>query len=190
MKLIELENLSKEDLKGKVICFPTDTVYGVGCIIDDEEAIAKIYSLKHRDLDKPLACLVPSIDEVKKLVKDIPAIANEFINEYWPGALTIVFNKKDDFNSSAIKGRTTIGLRMPNSKIALAVLNKFGAMATTSVNISNNPPLNDLNEIKNNFGDLIDYYIDDLEECSKVSSTVVDVTVEPYKVLRNGDIKL
>jgi L-threonylcarbamoyladenylate synthase len=91
---------------------------------------------------------------------------------------------------SFTKGLSTIGFRMPASKIALEVLNKFGPLATTSVNISNQPPINSLDEIIKYFGDKIDYIIEDLEEKSNVSSTIVDVSTNEVKVLRQGDIKL
>lgn len=190
MYIKDLKKLNKEELRGKIICFPTDTVYGVGCLIDDEEALQKIYNLKHRDLSKPLAVLVPSKDSINELVKNSNSQVNEWMDKYWPGALTIIFNKADKVSDNLTKGLSTIGLRMPNSNIALEVLKKFGPLATTSVNLSNTPPLNDLELIKFHFGDQIDYIIEDKEESSKISSTIVDATKEHPIILRQGDIKL
>jgi L-threonylcarbamoyladenylate synthase len=190
MYLKDLHQLKKEDLVGKIICFPTDTVYGVGCILGDETALDKIYELKNRDLSKPLAILVPNKQSIIPFVKECPDIAVNFMDQYWPGALTLIFNKKDGMCDSFTKGLSTIGFRMPASKIALEVLNKFGPLATTSVNISNQPPINSLDEIIKYFGDKIDYIIEDLEEKSNVSSTIVDVSTKEVKVLRQGDIKL
>jgi L-threonylcarbamoyladenylate synthase len=79
---------------------------------------------------------------------------------------------------------------MPNSKVALEVLKKFGPLATTSVNISNNPPINNLEEIIEYFKDKIDYIIEDKEDVSKISSTIVDVSKDKVVILRQGDIKL
>ena len=190
MYIKDLNKLSYEDLKGKIICFPTDTVYGVGCLIDDEEALEKIYNLKHRDLSKPLAVLVPNKESIYKLIKNSNNLVDEWIDKYWPGALTIIFNKAIHVSDNLTRGLSTIGLRMPNSKIALEVLNKFGPLATTSVNLSNTPALNDLELIKLHFGDQIDYIIEDKEVSSKVSSTVVDATKDEPVILRQGDIKL
>lgn len=190
MFIKDLDKLTKEDLIGKVICFPTDTVYGVGCILGDNEALEKIYELKNRDLSKPLAILVPNSNSIVPFINDSPKIADELMNKYWPGALTIIFNKKEGVCDDFTKGLPTIGFRMPNSKVALTVLEKFGPLATTSVNISNNPPLNSLEEIKKYFGDKIDFIIEDKEIISKVSSTIVDVTKEVLVILRQGDIKL
>lgn len=190
MKLEELLKLSKEQLKGKIICFPTDTVYGVGCMIDDLTALEKIYQLKHRDINKPLAILVGNKNDIIPFVKYNDKNVDKLLDQYWPGALTLIFNKKEHILDELVRGKNTIGFRMPNSKIAIDILNYFGPMATTSVNISNQPPLNDLKLIKDEFNDQIDIYIDDLEEVAKISSTIVDVTKVPFQVLREGSIKI
>ena len=190
MFIKDLNKLKKEDLIGKIICFPTDTVYGVGCILGDSKALNKIYELKNRDLSKPLAILVPNSKTVYDFIKECPVAAKQYMDKHWPGALTIIFNKLDSVSDDFTKGLPTIGLRMPNSKIALKVLEKFGPLATTSVNISNNPPLNNLEDIIKHFGTKIDYIIEDKEIVSEVSSTIVDVTKETPVILRQGDIKL
>ena len=190
MFIKDLNQLKKEDLIGKIICFPTDTVYGVGCILGDTVALDKIYELKNRDLSKPLAILVPNSSSINEFIKECPLAAKEYMKMYWPGALTIIFNKKEGICDEFTKGLPTIGFRMPNSKVALSVLEKFGPLATTSVNISNNPPINNLEEIIKYFGDKIDYIIEDKESVSLVSSTIVDVTKEVPVILRQGDIKL
>lgn len=190
MFIKDLNKLSKEDLVGKIICFPTDTVYGVGCILGDNEALNKIYELKNRDLSKPLAILVPSSESIMPFIKECPLIAKDLMDKYWPGALTIIFNKKENCCDEFTRGLSTIGFRMPNSKIALTVLEKFGPLATTSVNISNNPPINNLNQIIEHFGDKIDYIIEDKEIISEVSSTIIDVSKESPIILRQGNIKL
>lgn len=187
MDVITINDIRKINLKGKVICFPTDTVYGVGALIEDEEAINKIYDLKNRDKSKPLAVLTGNTN-IEKYVLEINNQAKQLMENYWPGALTLVFKKTNLISDKVTSNLDTIGLRMPNSKIALAVLNNFGLMATTSVNISGDKPLNDVNEIIKYFSNDIDYLIIDKEETSNVSSTVVDVTKNELKVLRQGDI--
>lgn len=188
MTLEEIKKMNKADLSGKIICFSTDTVVGLGCMIDDNIALEKIYNLKHRDNKKPLAILVPNSDCVKEFVDDVPFKAQEMMEKHWPGALTIIFKKKTNEYDLLTRGLSTIGLRMPNSKIALTVLNQFGPMATTSVNISGNPPINDIDEIKELFKDKIDYYVTEKEEHIGVSSTVVDLTNNQCKILRQGSI--
>ena len=189
MEKISVFDLKNIDLKGKIICFPTDTVYGVGCKIDDLEAIKKIYEMKNRDFSKPLAvlCKDKNIDE---FVLNASIDALELMEKYWPGALTIIFKKSDKVNSLVSANLDTVGFRMPNSKIALSVLNEFGVMATTSVNISGEKALNDSDEIEQEFSEFIDYMIIEKESLSCNSSTVVDASGDKIKILRQGDIKL
>lgn len=190
MKLEELLKKTKEEIRGKIICFPTDTVYGVGCMIDDEAALQKIYHIKHRDLNKPLAVLFPSIDSVCEYGIILNNEVNELMKKHWPGALTLIMPKKRDISNYVTSGNQTIGCRIPQSDIAIKILEHFGPMATTSVNLSGKPALNDLQMIKNEFYMLIDYYIDEQCTSSKVSSTVVDVSKVPFVVLREGDVKI
>lgn len=188
MKLDVFLKLDKKDLKGKTICFVTDTVYGVGSLYDDEEGIKKIYSLKRRDEHKPLALLIGSFEDVNLFTDHINSLSDELIHKYWPGPLTIIFEKKENLNISYLNNLSTIGLRMPNSNTSLKILKHFGPMSVTSVNISGDKPINDLEEIKSLFGDRIDYYIDEIEPLSTHPSTVVDTRDNTIKVLREGFI--
>ncbi len=187
MELVTLDELLKKDINGKIICFPTDTVYGIGAKINDLKAIEKIYQMKHRDDKKPLAILCPS-PNIDEYVDDISPIASELINKYWPGALTLIFKRGKAISKKVTRGLDTVGLRMPNSFIALQILKKFGLMATTSVNISGSNALNDITSITNQFANFIDYIVKDEATFSSVSSTVVDVTTSLPKVLRQGNI--
>ena len=179
----ELIKLTKEDIKGKVIVFPTDTVYGIGSMIDDQEGVNKIYNLKHRDKNKPLANLAYSSEQIEEYVN----ITNPKIKElmkHWPGALTIIFNKKHIYNNEL----PTIAFRIPNSNVALTILKRFGVMSVTSMNLSGSEPLNNLYDIIKNFESEIDYLVTNEEKHSNISSTIIDVTKEPFVVLRKGEI--
>jgi len=190
MKLAELLTLTKEDLNGKIIAFPTDTVYGVAALFNDVDGCNKIYELKNRDFNKPLPILASNVDEIYPLIELPSTDVCTIMEKYWPGALTIIFNKNKSFNYLVNSNFQTIGFRIPKSRVALEILKRFGPMATTSVNISGEAPINSYQDIKMHFGDKIDYIIEDEALISKVSSTVIDVTKVPYKVLRMGDIKL
>lgn len=190
MKLIDFLKLNKEDLKGKIICFPTDTVYGVGCLYNDYDATLKIYQMKGRDYKKPLAVLISKYDDVYYFTDQLDNKTKELVDKYWPGALTVIVDKKKDCDVVNLIEFSTIGLRMPNSIVSLSILAKFGPLATTSVNLSGNEPLNDLDLIKKTFGKQIDYYIDDLVNFSSVSSTVVKSTKNGIEILREGNIKV
>lgn len=179
----ELIKLTKEDIKGKVIVFPTDTVYGIGSMIDDKEGVSKIYNLKHRDKNKPLANLAYSSEQIKEYVNISNPKTLELM-KLWPGALTIIFNKKHIYNNEL----PTIAFRIPNSNTALAILKHFGVMAVTSMNLSGSEPLNNIDDIIKNFENEIDYLVIDEEKHSNISSTIIDVTKDPFVVLRKGEI--
>lgn len=181
--LDEFLNLPRKKLIGKTICFGTDTVYGIGALMDDKKGINKIYYLKHREARKPLAVLCGCTADVFKYAKPANPIMIKMIKTYWPGALTIIFDDKR-------KEEGTIAFRIPNNKYALMILNKFGPMPTTSVNISGQPPLNTIEDIDKEFGYKIDYIVRFPEEhiSSNIASTVVKVTKDNYKILRQGEI--
>lgn len=179
----ELIKLTKEDIKGKVIVFPTDTVYGIGSMIDDKEGVSKIYNLKHRDKNKPLANLAYSSEQIKEYV-NIPNPKTLELMKLWPGALTIIFNKKHIYNNEL----PTIAFRIPNSNTALTILKHFGVMAVTSMNLSGSEPLNNIDDIIKNFENEIDYLVIDEEKHSNISSTIIDVTKDPFVILRKGEI--
>ena len=168
-----------------VIIFPTDTVYGIGCPIFDVEGIDKIYEIKKRSKDKPLACLFSNIEQMEDICY-LDSNAIKLINKYLPGPLTIIVKAKDKLVEKI--GYKTLGIRIPNNKIALSILDKYGPMLTTSVNDSGEEPINEYEKIKEKYNDLVDEIYDNNEELSKVSSTVISL-VDGFKILRNGEIK-
>lgn len=183
MEKVTKEELLKKDikeLKGKIIVFPTDTVYGVGCLYLDNEAREKIYDMKKREHKKNIPILIGNINDCFKL-----AYLNDkdkSYTSYWPGALTLILKAKD---KNYI--HDTIAIRMPNSKVALDILNHFGPMEVTSVNISGEKELSSIDEIEKEFSEYIDYLVIDQVKFSKVSSTILSLIDEP-KVLRQGEI--
>lgn len=176
----DLQKIDKSNLKGKIIVFPTDTVYGVGCLLDDKEGIEKIYRMKKRDYGKKLPVLCDSIETVLKIV-NIDEKFKKYTN-LWPGALTIILNRKDSDDSLAV--------RIPDSKIAKEVLSHFGPLHTTSVNYSGEKELNSPEEIINTFSNFVDYIVIDEEKFTQKPSTIIDLTKDEVVVLRNGDIKI
>lgn len=181
---------NKDILKNKIIAFPTDTVFGVGALIDDLDAIDKIYELKQRDYSKPLAILAATIDDIIPYIKEVNPEVIKIMKQYWPGALTIIFKKQEFVSDKLTAGLDTIAFRIPNSKIALSILEKTGPLATTSVNISGLNPLNKYEDITKAFNDKIDFIINENEISSNVSSTIIDVSNDSIKIVRQGQIKI
>ena len=183
--IIEVKELLKIDLKDEVIVFETDTVYGIGCLIDSEIGIKRIYDIKKREDKKPLAVLCANNEQVEKLVKDFES-CRYLADKYWPGALTLIFNKTNIISDSITSGFNTVGVRIPNDKIALEILEKYGPMAVTSLNISTEPAVlkfEDTLEFENS----VDYVVKG-KDLSSISSTVYDCVNNV--VLRQGEIEI
>lgn len=180
---INVEDLLKKSIKDEVIIFQTDTVYGIGCLLSSQKGVEKIYEIKKRDGQKPLAVLCATLEDVKTLVDDYHSI-ERYAQEYWPGALTIVCPKNELVGDFVTSGLPTVGVRIPDDNIALQILRKFGPMAVTSLNLSSEPAIKTYTEALQ-FESVVDYVVmgDDIDG---FSSTVFD----PFskKVIRQGDI--
>ncbi len=170
-----------------VIIFPTDTVYGIGTKIFDIDGINKIYEIKKRPKDKPLACLCKDLNQIK----DIAIVSKEaelLINKFLPGPLTVILESKPEVINKI--GYKTIGVRIPNSKLALDILAKNGPMLTTSVNESGFKPINEYELIVKEYEGVVDKIYEANEPSSNLSSTVVLLINNEVKVLREGEISL
>ena len=110
--IISLDELLKIELKDKVIVFQTDTVYGVGCLINSESGVNKIYEIKKREKRNPLAVLCSNIEQVKDLVYKFE-LGEKYAKEFWPGAMTLVYPKKESIGDFITSGLSTIGVRIP-----------------------------------------------------------------------------
>lgn len=194
------ENINKEELKevievlknDGIIIFPTDTVYGIGCNCFSEKAIRKIFKDKSRPEQKPINVLTNNIEKIQKVAKNISKKEEEVIKKYMPGALTIILNKKEEVPSILTAGLDSIGVRIPNNKIALDILKNFEyPLATTSVNISGNMPGIELEDFLNEFKDKVDIIIDGGKSEIGIASTIVRIDEdEKINILREGNIKL
>lgn len=169
----------------KLIIFPTDTVYGIGCPIFETESIKKIYEIKHRDLNKPLACLCKDLKQIEEIAV-VDEKAKKIIQTFMPGALTLILIAKPLVTKKI--GYQTIGVRIPNSVLAQTILEENGPMLTTSVNESGEVPLNSYEEIYDVYHSLVDQIYPTSEPSSNVSSTVIDLTQGEIRLLREGSI--
>lgn len=185
----ELLESSPSKFSGKLVAFATDTVFGVGAIYDENFFLAqeKIYQMKNRDASKPLAILASSFDQVSPHLV-LHQEASE-LTKHWPGALTIIFQTSDAYFNH-ITSNHSVGIRIPHCPTALAILNHLGVMAVTSINKSGEAPLNDTGTIEQQFASYIDYLVVDEYPSSGRSSTVVDARMLPYKIIRQGEVKI
>lgn len=170
-----------------VLIFPTDTVYGLGTPYLNKDGLNKIYEIKGRDFNKPVAILISNFEQANQIAI-IHDNALKVAKHFWPGGLTIVFNSTKSYYN--VSGEKTIGLRMPNHKLALDLIHSYGPLKTTSVNYSNQAPLNDYKIIKKTFGKLVDQVYPNTQSLTQVSSTVIDFTHDLPSLIRLGDVTL
>ena len=169
----------------KLLIFPTDTVYGIGASVFDKDNIERIYEIKHRPHDKPLAVLCANIKQIEDICY-LNDFARRLINKYLPGALTIIVPAKKNIKESM--GLDMVGVRIPNSKLAISSLEENGPMATTSVNDSGASPINEYDEIVNKYSSLVDKIYAPTEASSSIASTVVLLQGDNCKLVREGEI--
>jgi L-threonylcarbamoyladenylate synthase len=180
---ISLKELLKKDLWGKVIVFETDTVYGIGCLVDDLKSVQRIYEIKNREFHKPMAILCANTDQVKKLIHHFEQI-EPYAQKYWPGALTLICQKRDSVDDLITAGGKTVGIRIPDNPIAQAILTHFGPMVTTSLNQSHEPAILKYQEALT-YEKIVDFVVEG-KDLSQLSSTVFDP--EKGLTLRQGTI--
>lgn len=182
------DGIARELILGKTVIFPTETVYGLGTSLFSDEGVRRIYYLKRRPKDKPLAILISDISQLEGIVAEIP---DEFILLYkyfFPGPLTVLLPKNNSFRSAIIPHENRfIGVRMPSHPIPLQLINALGhPLVATSVNYSGNPSVPIFSEIPQEFLSGVDFIFQDDPSVSGLSSTVI--SLNPFKILRRGFI--
>lgn len=145
---------------GKVICLPTDTVYGVGADAFSADAVTALLEAKSRTRQKPPPVLVASMEQAQSLVDSVPEVAHKLAQEFWPGALTIILPAKPTIGWDLGETNGTVALRMPNHPMALELLTAVGPLAVTSANVTGQPPANTVQEAHDSLGDSVAVYLD------------------------------
>ena len=164
-----------------VIIFPTDTVYGIGTKYTNIGGIKRIRKIKGREKNKPFQILIADMESINFLVKEINCSAKKLMGKYWPGALTIVFEKSTAV-SEDISQSKSVGIRFPDDPAILAIIKETGPLVATSANKSGEKSPTKADEVTIE-ADLI---IDGGECKDKIGSTVVDTTKNSVVVLRQG----
>lgn len=181
--ILNNKNYLDIDLSGKVIVFPTDTVYGIGCLYKDYESIKKIYEIKGRDYSKPMVILCADMNQVYQVIEKNQKIPFE-IEKHWPGKLTVILFKNVSVYDIISANRRTVGVRIPGNDISLKLLKKHGPMVVTSLNFSNEPAITKFTDVLN-FEKSVDYIIEG-PDLNSLPSTVYDLTKNI--ILRQGEI--
>lgn len=193
----EIRNITEESIaaagkilsEGGLVAFPTDTVYGLGALCTDEAAIEKLFAAKGRDEGKPISILVSDIAQVEAAAEEVPEKARRLMEQYWPGALTIVLKKSPAVSARLSAGTGTIGIRMPDSETARALIKAAKSpLAAPSANLSGKRSAVTAEDVREDLEGRIDLILDGGACPVGLASTVVDLTGQAPKILREGII--
>jgi L-threonylcarbamoyladenylate synthase len=174
--------------QGGLVVLPTDTVYGLGCDPFNASAVSALFIAKARGRNLPLPVLVHSWRQAIGLVEDVTERAKLLIAEYWPGPLTIVLRESPGIGWDLGYSRGTVAVRMPRHEFALALIERTGPLAVTSANRSGVPTPPTAGEIMEQLGGHVDVYFDTGPSSGGPASTIVDLSGEGVRVLREGAI--
>lgn len=186
----KIKNILEND---GVIAFVTDTVWGLGCLPTSKKAVEKIYEIKHRDSKKPLILMSNDIKPLRKFVKPLNDKAEGLVKKYFAGALTLVVEKSELAPDYITSGLNTVGIRVPDNKVFAEICSciEGNVLATTSANLSNEPPALTYDEAVKYIGDKVDLVVEDYgEKAQGHASTVAGIFPDSIKIFRQGDIIL
>ena len=187
----ELEKVVDTLDNGGIVIFPTDTVYGIGCNCFNEEAVKKLYEIKQRASYKPINVLTDCYEKIEMIADNINPVERRIIEKYMPGALTIIVKKNEKVPDSLTAGLDTIGVRIPNDKIALEILKRIDyPLATTSANISGEKDGVKVEDFINDFDGKVDIIIDGGPTKLQQSSTIVKVEGKEIEIIRQGTAEI
>lgn len=175
---------------GETVAFPTDTVYGLGANAQDDTAVEKIYIAKGRPAEKPLILLLHTPKQLLTFTNTISEAAEKLMDAFWPGSLTLIFPLlKDTVSQAVTRGNATIGVRIPDHPVALALLQTADIpIAAPSANISGHPSPSTAEQVMTDLGGRIAAIVSGGTCSIGKPSTIVDVCGDTPKILRQGAI--
>lgn len=174
-------------LRGGVLVYPTDTLWGLGALTDNEQAVRRVFQLKQRPFTEPLSIAVGSTDDISDYAYLTSAARRLF--PLLPGPLTIVLEKRDTVPDIVTGGQRTVGVRVPGHPECLELLAETGAITSTSANLHGGPEPKTVEEARDIFGERVDFYLQAGSTPLGRPSTLVDATVEPVRIIRSGAIR-
>ncbi len=176
---------------GGVVIFPTDTAYGIGCRMDSEEAVRKVFAIKKRSLDNAVLVLVDGIEMAKKYVEIPDNVYKKLIEGNWPGGLSIFLKTIHGRVLNIITANTDIlAIRWPDHKKIEKIVTEVGVpIVATSANISGEETPFAISDLNKDILAQVDFVLEG--ECTyKKESTIVDTTVQPWKIIRSGAVEI
>ena len=178
--------------KGGIAIFPTDTAFGIGCRVDDESAVKKLFKIRKRAETKAVPTLVSDLHMAQKYLQPVLSeVIEKLITPYWPGALTIVLKCRTEQIPAFVRGGgDTLGVRVPDHLTTLELINGVGVpIIGTSANFSGEKTPYALEDLDPELTKLVDIVVSG-EVKSRQASTVIDCTQQPWKILRQGVVEV
>ena len=176
---------------GGIVAIPTESFYGLAADPFNEQAVARLYQLKHRDVSKPLLVIISEIHQLSELVREVPECYSDLMNRFWPGPLTLVFPAVQTLPRILTGGTSTIGVRFTSHPIAQHLITAFGRPITaTSANISGCDPAQSIAELDCRILDGIQGTLNGGKTPGGMCSTIVGVSAGQIYVKRTGQIDL
>lgn len=175
---------------GDCVVLPTDTVYGIGADAFSSRAVAVLLAAKGRGRSMPPPVLIGAPEVMDGLAVDVPEEARELAAAFWPGALTLILTAQPSLAWDLGETRGTVALRMPADDLALELLGRTGPMAVSSANRTGQAAATTVEQAHTMLGESVRVYLDDGDRSTVRPSTIVDCTVTPSRVVRDGAISL
>jgi L-threonylcarbamoyladenylate synthase len=175
--------------EGKLVAFPTETVYGLGADAANPDAVAKIFAAKGRPADHPVIVHLGDISQLKNWAKEINPDALSLAQHFWPGALTLILQKADPVSEIVTGGQDTIGIRIPAHPVAQALLKNFGGgIAAPSANRFGHVSATQAIHVREEFGEAVDFVLEGGDCAIGIESTIVAANTKNFRILRPGAI--
>jgi len=172
---------------GKMIAFPTDTVYGIGACAFQKDAVERIYHIKNRSHQKAIPILLADLEDLRDITPSLSSSAARLAERFWPGALTLVIPLLPSLPDN-LSPSPSIGVRIPDHDPARALIRVTGPLAATSANLSGEPPALTAEQVREKLGGRVQLILDGGKASGGVSSTVVDCCGETPQLLRKGPL--
>jgi L-threonylcarbamoyladenylate synthase len=187
----EVEQVIKVFRDGGVLIFPTDTAFGIGCRMDDEKAVARVFDIKQRKRSEAVLVLVDGIKMTEKYVEIPKSVRTKLINKYWPGGLSVFFKTKSGKVPGIVTANSDIlAVRWPKHEVMEKIIHEVGIpIIATSANRSGEKTPYKLEDLDEGVVEQVDAVLKG--ECAdKKESTVIDTVVEPWKIIRQGAVEV
>ncbi len=178
--------------KGGIVIFPTDTTFVIGCRMDNPQIVKRLFEIRRRPMSQPVSVLIDSVEMAQKYIKKIPEDVRKLMKKYWPGGLTIVLScNKEKVPPLVRSNGDTLGVRMPDHPAILKLIKDVGVpLLGPSANFHKDQTPYRFEDLSPNLIKLVDYVLPGTTSSIEKPSTVIDCSKKPWKILREGAVKL